>query len=137
MTTPKNKVTKPVDGFEFLNPLDGKTYTLPPFDKTLVVRRVNEFKDTIPAVPTLYEALSSGDPDAYEKALNASQRRLGWLRTMTIIDTLDAHIPDSDDPAKAAIIANVNLQDLPFLYDLWRRWTDGFAEEVEIQVGED
>lgn len=137
MTTPKNKVTKPVESFDFLNPLDGKTYTLPPFDETLVVRRVNEFKDTIPAVPTLYEALSSGDPDAYAKAIDASQRRLGWLRTMTIIDTLDAHIPDPDDPAKAAIIANVNLQDLPFLYDLWRRWTDGFAEEVEIQVGED
>ena len=137
MTTPKAKAPKPVEAFKFLNPLDGETYELPPFDKELVVGRVNEFKDTIPPIPTMYEALSSGDPDMHRKALDASQMRLGWLRTMTMIDTIDAHIPDADDPAKKAIIANINLQDFPFLYDLWRRWTDGFAEEVEVKVGED
>lgn len=128
---------KTVEPFEFLNPLDGKTYTLPPFNKDLSVDRVTEFVDTLPPLPSIYETLASDDPDAFSIAVDARQSRLTWLQTMSVVKTIDAHIPDPDDPAKAAIIANINAMDFGFLYKMFTDWLAAAGEKAEDPEGED
>lgn len=139
-TKPKTKTaapqSAPVERFDFLNPLDGKTYSLPPFDKTLVVDRISEFVDQLPPLPSMYDALASDNPSAYQDALNARREGVAWLQTMTVVKTLDAHLPDADDPAKAAIIANVNVGDFAFIYKVYTDWVKASGGKVENEQGE-
>lgn len=121
--------------FEFLSTIDGQTYTLPPFDKTLIAEPTEEQLASIPPMPTMYEALTSNDPHMFDKALNEHQRALGWLQLMVITKTLDAHMPD-DDPSKDAIVAMVNGKQIPAVRDLYVAWAQAAGEVVEDERGE-
>lgn len=129
--------TKPktVQGFEFLNPLDGKTYTLPPYDQSLYADKISEFEDSIPEVPDPWTLLTTLTPDEQQSAIDASQRRLSLLRTMAVLTTLDNHMPE-DDPAKAAIIANVNAADFAFIFKVFSDWVNAYGGKVRDDLGE-
>lgn len=125
-----------VGEFKFLNPLDGQTYTLPPYQRALYVDRITEFQDTIPEVPDAWTLLTALSPDEQEAAINASHGRLSLLRTMSVLKTLDNHLPDPEDPAKAAIIANVNAGDFAFIFKVFTDWVTAAGEQVEEDLGE-
>lgn len=128
---------KTVEGFQFLNPLDGETYTLPPYNQELYADRVTEFEATIPELPDPWTLLTALDPDEQQAAIDASQQRLSLLRTMSVLKTLDNHLPDADNPAKAAIIANVNAADFAFIFKMFNEWVAASGGMVKADVGED
>jgi hypothetical protein len=127
---------KAVDFFEFLNPLDGEKYTLPPYQQALYADKIEEFADTIPELPDAWTMFTTMSPDQQEAAIDASQRRLSLLRTMSVLKTLDNHLPE-DTPAKAAIIANVNARDFAFIFKVFNEWAASAGEKVEDVPGED
>lgn len=125
-----------VGEFQFLNPLDGQAYTLPPYQRALFEDRIIQFEDSIPPVPDPWTMLTVLSPDEQDAALDASQRQLSRLRTMSVLKTLDNHLPDPDDPAKAAIIANVNAADFAFIFKIFKDWVASAGEKVEEGPGE-
>lgn len=127
---------KPTEGFQFLNPLDGKTYTLPPYEASLYADRVTEFEDSIPPIPDPWTMLTELGPDEQQAALDASQHRLSLLRTMSVLKTLDNHLPDAEDPAKQAIIANVNAADFAFIFKVFNEWVAAYGGKVTEDLGE-
>lgn len=124
------------DRFEFLNPLDGNTYTLPPFDRALFADKIAEFEETIPEVPDPWTMFTKLSPDEQLAKIVAHDDRLGLLRTMSVLSTLDNHLPKTDDPAKAAIIANVNASDFAFVWKLYKEWVAASGEQVDESLGE-
>lgn len=122
--------------FEFLNPLDGNRYTLPPYDKELFADKVTEFADTIPEIPDPWTMLTTLSPEEQEATIAASQERISLLRTMSVLSTLDNHLPAGDDPTKAAIIANVNASDFGFIWKVFKDWVAAAGEQVEDEPGE-
>ena len=132
MTTKKSVEER----FEFLNPLDGETYSLPAYRKELYEDRVTEFEDAIPAVPDAWTLLTELTPDEQQASIDATQQRLSLLRTMSVLKTLDNHLPDTDDPAKAAIIANVNAGDFAFIFKVFNEWVKASGGQVQEDLGE-
>ena len=132
----QKKTDKIVGEFKFLNPIDGETYTLPPYQKALYADRITEFVDTIPEVPDMWTLLTELSPDDQQARIDASQHRLSLLRTMSVLKTLDNHLPDPEDPAKTAIIANVNAADFALIFKVFNDWVASAGEKVEEDLGE-
>jgi len=126
----------PLGGFEFLSPLDGKKYVLPKFDQTKYVDRLTEHLDTLPPLPSFYEALSGNDPHALKKALTERQEAIGTLNLMTLVSTFNEHLPDRTNPAQSAIVALIEATEFKFLFKLFREWRQASGEEVENPEGE-
>lgn len=113
----------PKTPFEFLNPLDGKKYTLPPFDKSLLFDAMLGHEDEIEPVPPASVFYSKKfTPKGRRDFIAEQQHRLTEFQVTTMLETFDAHLPDADDPAKAAIIANVNALDFAFLFKVYLEW---------------
>lgn len=122
MTTQK----KTADAFEFLNPLDGKTYALPPFDADKFADEVAAHPDYIPQV-TLSDALLADDPQQGMDSLNEPMRALNVLMKRSIVKTLRNHLED-DDPAWGALkslIDGLEFDVLAKVFTEWRSRSEG------------
>lgn len=117
--------------FEFLSPLDGNTYTLPPYDPEKFVDEFKNHPDFIPKV-TFSDALLADDPQVGLDLLDKPRQAVNVLVTRGIVKTLQNHVAD-DDPAWAALKALMDAAEFDVLakvFTEWRAMTEG-AEGVE------
>ena len=125
------------DRFEFLSPLDGKTYTLPRYNKELFFDASEGHVDEIPVIPPAAEFYSKKHTPASRRTLIREQGQVFMEFQLTsMIETFDAHLPDADDPAKAAIIALVNAVEWAPLFKIFNEWAAASNEEVVDGMGE-
>lgn len=138
----KPKETAPVAAFEFLSPLDGKTYTLPPFDATKVVT-IDDLASAHPEfIPTvsLTDALLADDPKVGMASLDAPIHAVNVLMKSAILKTLRNHM-DADDPAWLALKNLIDngpdgKPDFEMVAKVFTDWRAASGEVVTDTVGE-
>ena len=126
---------EPVDGFEFLNPLDGNTYSLPSYDATKFVDEVSAHPEFIPAI-SLTDALLEDDPQTGMDSLNEPMRALNVLMKRSIVKTLRNHL-EADNPAWLALKALIDNYEFDVLGKVFTEWRVAAGDEATDQVGED
>lgn len=129
--------SEPDKSFEFLSPLDGQTYKLPPYDKALFFDAAEGHLDELPQLPPAAEFYSKKfTPKTRREYLQEQHQVFAELQLTSVFETFDAHIPD-DDPASAAIIALMNANEFAFLMKVFSEWvTASGEEEVGSEAGE-
>jgi hypothetical protein len=128
------KVTK-TDLFEFLNPLDGNTYTLPPFDPEKAVDEVELHPEFIPTV-SMTDALLADDPQVGLDSLNEPLKALNVLMKRSIVKTLRNHLA-ADDPAWGALRALIDAYEFEMLGKVFTEWRTHYGETKAVEPGED
>lgn len=132
MATKKTPDT--VEPFEFLSPLDGQTYTLPPFDATKFADEVAAHPDYIPDV-SLTDALLADDPQVGMDSLNEPMRRLNVLMKRAVVKTLRNHL-DADDPAWLALRALIDAFEFDVLGKIFTEWRAHYGDVEVDPLGE-
>lgn len=129
--------TKPeiVEAFEFLNPLDGNTYTLPPFDATKFADEVSAHPEFIPTV-SLTDALLADDPQVGMDSLNEPMKALNVLMKRSIVKTLRNHL-EATDPAWLALTALIDGFEFEVLAKVFTEWRAHYGDVEAEQLGED
>lgn len=130
MTT-KNE---PAGAFEFLNPLDGNTYTLPPFDPEKFADEVAEHPDFIPTV-SMTDALLADDPKVGLDSLSEPMQALNVLMKRTVVKTLRNHL-EADDPAWLALKGLIDAFEFDVLAKVFTEWQKFYGAEAAEPLGE-
>lgn len=125
----------PTEPFEFLNPLDGNTYTLPPYDAEKFADEVSAHPDFIPKV-SLADALLEDDPKAGMDYLNEPVRALNVLMKRSIVKTLRNHL-EVDDPAWLALKALIDAFEFQVLTKVVTEWRNHYGHTEADPLGED
>jgi hypothetical protein len=133
--TPVVPAPSPTDRFEFLNPLDGQTYSLPPFDAEKFSDEVAMHKDFIPEI-SLTDALLAEDPTVGMDSLNEPMRALNVLMKRAIVKTIRNHV-DEDDPAWGAIRGLIDGFEFDVLGKIFSDWRVASGDVEDEPVGED
>jgi len=128
---------EPDKSFEFLSPLDGQTYKLPPYDKALFFDASEGHLDELPQLPPAAEFYSKKfTPKTRREYLEEQHRVFAELQLTSVFETFDAHVSD-DDPASAAIIALMNANEFAFLMKVFSEWVAASGgQEVGSEAGE-
>lgn len=135
MTTKKAvKATEAVEPFEFLNPIDGNTYTLPPFDAEKYADEMAAHPEFIPEV-SLTDALLADDPQVGMDSLNAPMRALNVLMKRAIVKTLRNHL-DEDDPTWLALKTLIDALEFEVLAKIFTEWRAHSGDVEEEPLGE-
>lgn len=121
--------------FEFLSPLDGNTYTLPPYNADLWADEVSAHADFIPKV-SLTEALLADDPTIGMETLNEPQRALNVLMKRSVVKTLRNHL-EVTDPAWVALKALIDGFEFDVLGKVFTEWRTHYGQEETDPLGED
>jgi hypothetical protein len=128
-------VPDPSTAFEFLSPLDGKTYTLPPYDPEKFVDEVGTHFESVPKI-SLSEALLADDPLAGLESLNEPARALNVLMKAAIVKTLRKHLK-AKDPAWLALRTLIDKGEFDVLGKVFFDWQKFYgAAGVDVE-GED
>ena len=126
---------KPVDGFEFLNPLDGGTYSLPPYETGKFADEIAAHPEFVPMI-SLSDALLNDDPQVGLDSLNEPTRALNVLMKRSIVKTLRNHL-DADDPAWVALKALIDAFEFEILSKIFIDWRKHYGD-IEVEpLGED
>jgi hypothetical protein len=146
MTTDKTTTTtstSKVAPFKFLSPIDGKEYTLPPYDPALWVDDFGKHKDTFIPKVTMTDALLADDPQEGMDLLKEPMKRINTLLTRSVVKTLKNHLPDADDgtqhPSWTALEAIINAYDFAALSKIMMEWREHYGVEetaTEQEVNE-
>lgn len=124
----------PTDLFEFLSPLDGETYSLPPFDAAKFADEVAAHRDYVPEV-SLTDALLADDPETGMDSLNEPMRRLNVLMKRSVVKTLRNHL-DVDDPAWLALKALIDAFEFDVLGKIFVDWRAHYGDVEGEGLGE-
>jgi hypothetical protein len=128
-------VPDPTGAFEFLSPLDGETYTLPPYDPEKFVDEVGKHFEGVPK-PTLSEALLADNPLDGIKTLEVPAQSFNVLMKAAIFKTLRKHLKASD-PAWLALKALVDKGEFDMLGKVFFDWQKFYGAVVVDVEGED
>ena len=131
----QKKTDKIVGEFKFLNPIDGETYTLPPFVADKFADEVSAHPEFIPTI-SLTDALLEDDPKAGMDSLNEPMRALNVLMKRSIVKTLRNHL-EAEDPAWLALKSLIDNYEFDVLGKVFTEWRAASGEEVVDPVGED
>lgn len=121
--------------FSFLSPLDGKTYTLPPFDPEKVIDEVTAHADDFVPKVTLTDALLADDPKQGMALLEEPMKALNVLMKRSVVKTVRAHLTD-DDPAWHALRELIDRAEFDALGKIFTEWQAHYAFEEENAAGE-
>lgn len=135
MAAPKKATVVPIERFEFLNTVDGETYTLPPYDAEKFVDELKDHADFIPKA-SLTDALLDPDPQAGLDSLNAPARAINVLMKRAMLKTLRNHLEDTD-PAWLALTALVDASEFDVLEKIFLDWRKASGDIVGDGPGED
>jgi len=121
--------------FQFLNPVDGNTYTLPPYDPEKVSQEFVTHADYIPKVD-LTEALLADDPAEGDAMLRKPMQAWNTLFKRVIIRTLRNHL-EIDDPAWLALKSLTDAAEWDVLAKVFADWQAFYDVKPVDPVGED
>jgi hypothetical protein len=128
------KATQEPTQFEFLNPLDGKTYTLPPYDAEKWSDEIAAHPDFVPKV-SLTDALLADDPKVGLDSLNKPLEAMNVLVKRSIVKTLRNHL-EGDDPAWLALKELIDTGEFEVLAKVFTEWQAASGEGLSDPAGE-
>jgi len=127
-------MTSEIEPFEFLNPLDGNTYTLPPYDAEKFADEVSAHPDFIPTV-SLTDALLADDPQVGMDSLNEPMKALNVLMKRSIVKTLRNHL-EADNPAWLALKGLIDKFEFEVLAKVFTEWQTHYGKGTVDPLGE-
>lgn len=128
-------MTKDEAPFEFLNPLDGTTYTLPPYVGEKFADEVSAHPEFIPQI-SLTDALLADDPQVGMDSLNEPQKALNVLMKRSIVKTLRNHL-EPTDPAWLALKNIIDKFEWDVLTKVFVDWRTHYGDTEVDPLGED
>lgn len=120
--------------FEFLNPLDGETHTLPPFEAEKFADEVSTHPEFIPTI-SMTDALLADDPQVGMDSLNEPMKALNVLMKRSIVKTLRNHL-EAEDPAWLALKALIDKFEFEVLAKIFTEWRAHYGESEDTPMGE-